>query len=525
MNSNSAASNNKRLSSILSRTRQVVELQLQLTQSNFVLDIASIQRQILAATRQVLCAQSSAVYLLDQSSDDWVSQWSLDVSETYSFQVVPLETIEFFKEPTNGVMQAPSMLCAPLVLNNSIRGIIQATSKKSDFCDDDVELMLLISRVAAAALGSFLQTQMLKTLHADTQASRWELANSRNTMRALFENLPAAIYIVDRQYRLVAINRNRADQLALASENPVGQNCYHALFQRSSPCPQCRITETFQNGSSTQRNERRRLGSENPSDWEISVFPIFDEEHQTIQAILVEQDVSEKRRLESILTQSEKLAAVGQLAAGVAHEINNPLTAIIANAQIIQRELPPDHDLQESVDLISRAGARAAQVIRNLLDFARREDFNPDLIDINVSVQRSIDLIQHELIARNIRLKFIPDPCLPAILASENQIQSVWLNLLLNAMDSTDKEQAEILLQTRCLENGVEVSVLDNGKGIPAERLSTIFEPFYTTKAPGRGTGLGLSLSQRIVKQHGGVIQVESQPGVGSRFSVILPIT
>jgi len=226
---------------MLNRTRQVVELQLQLAQSNFVLDFAAIQRQILSATRQILHCQGSALYLLDQSSDDWVSQWSLDASDVYNFQVVPLETIEFFKEATNQTKQTPGMLCASLVINNSNRGIIQATNKKGGFCDDDVELMLLISRVAAAALGSFLQIQTLKNFHADTQASRWELANSRNTMRALFENLPAAIYIVDRQYSLVAINRNRADLLPPASKTPVGQNCYHALFQRSTPCPQCRI--------------------------------------------------------------------------------------------------------------------------------------------------------------------------------------------------------------------------------------------------------------------------------------------
>ncbi len=213
------------------------------------------------------------------------------------------------------------------------------------------------------------------------------------------------------------------------------------------------------------------------------------------------------------------------MAAGVAHEINNPLTAIIANAQIIQRELPADHDLQESVDLITRAGARAAQVIRNLLDFSRREEFNLDLIDINATLKRSLELVQHELTAHHIRLAFDADPGLPVILASEDNLQSVWLNLLLNAIDSSDKEPGEIHLSTQCIENGIQVSLADNGKGIPAEKLSRIFEPFYTTKAPGRGTGLGLSLCQRIVKQHGGTIQVESQTGIGSRFTITLPLT
>lgn len=236
-----------------------------------------------------------------------------------------------------------------------------------------------------------------------------------------------------------------------------------------------------------------------------------------------QQDITEKKHLENILAQSEKLAAVGQLAAGVAHEINNPLTAIIANAQILHRELPANHDLQESVDLIARAGARAAQVVRNLLDFARKEDYHLGLTDLNETVEKALELVKHELVAHGARLEYAPDINLPPILASQDHLQSVWLNLLLNAIDSLDKSPGEIKVTTQRMGGEIYVSVGDNGKGIPPERLTRIFEPFYTTKAPGRGTGLGLSVSHRIVKQHGGNIRVESQVGLGSQFTVILP--
>jgi len=175
------------------------------------------------------------------------------------------------------------------------------------------------------------------------------------------------------------------------------------------------------------------------------------------------------------------------------------------------------------VDLISRAGARAAQVVRNLLDFARKEDFHLGLTDVNETVGRALELIRHEIMSRSIRLKFKSDPSLPSILASEDQLQSVWLNLLLNAIDALDKEPASVSVQTRKVGSEILISVTDNGKGIPPERLTRIFEPFYTTKAPGRGTGLGLSVSHRIVKQHGGTIRVESKLGSGSEFTVILP--
>jgi PAS domain S-box-containing protein len=377
---------------------------------------------------------------------------------------------------------------------------------------------------AAGALASLRQIQRLKVMNADLEAGRWELLGSRNTLRSLFDNLPAALYIIDPEYRLLAVNRARVFRTGLEPRRLVGQICYRALFNRSEPCPDCRVMETLRSNKSTQRSERRYMGDDT-FEWEISSHPVLDENERVVQAILVEQDNTERRRLEAILTQSEKLAAIGQLAAGVAHEISNPLTAIIANAQILRRELPNNSDLQVSVDLISRAGARAAQVVRNLLDFARKEEYALSLTDLNETIDLAIELVRHEIMARGVRLEFTPDPDLPPLLASPDHLQSVWLNLLLNAIDSLDKSPGEIKIITRTQTGEVQALVSDNGKGIPADRLTRIFEPFYTTKAIGRGTGLGLSVSHRVIKQHGGRISVESQMGVGSIFTVSFPIT
>jgi len=352
---------------------------------------------------------------------------------------------------------------------------------------------------------------------------------TRHTLSALFDYLPAGLYVIDQEYCLLAVNNSRAQRAAQPVEALVGNICYRALFNRAEACPECRVRTTFQAGQATQRNERWRSSAdkaaEETTDWDISTYPILDDLGRVVQAIIFEQDITEKRRLEAILTQSEKLAAVGQLAAGVAHEINNPLTAIIANAQILHRELPQESDMQESVDLIARAGARAAQVVRNLLDFARKEEYRLGLTDVNETLERALELVQHDLVARGVHLDFAPDPNLPPLLASADHLQSVWLNLLLNAIDSLDKSPGQIRIASRKQGDEIHVQVMDNGKGVPPDRLTRIFEPFYTTKAPGRGTGLGLSVSHRIVKQHGGRIQVESQVGVGSAFTVMIPIS
>ena len=157
------------------------------------------------------------------------------------------------------------------------------------------------------------------------------------------------------------------------------------------------------------------------------------------------------------------------------------------------------------------------------MDFARKEEYRLGLTDVNETIERAVELVQHEVLAHGIIMEMDLDPNLPPILASADMLQSVWLNLLMNAIDSLDKAPETIRVASQRTGAEMKISVADNGVGIPADHLTHIFEPFYTTKAPGRGTGLGLSVSHRIILQHGGQFQVESQVGRGSIFSVILP--
>ena len=423
-------------------------------------------------------------------------------------------------------LQVRSILCVPLAVQELPFGVLEVFNKRNGAFDAyDQDLLKMIASLTAHALYGARLIQQLKVSNASLETSRWELLRSRNTLRALFDNLPAGLYIVDRQYKLIAINMSWAQHAHKTPKAMVGLQCYETLYDRRDVCPGCRVAETLADGSSTNRPERRWGTGEDPTEWEISTYPIYDETDQVVQAILLEQDVTEKHHLEGIIAQSEKLAAVGQLAAGVAHEINNPLTAIIANAQLLQRQLPPGDDMQESVELIAQAGARATQVVRNLLDFARKEEYHLAATDINETVQRALALVQHELLSRSITLDFEPDPDLSPIYASQDLLQGVWLNLLLNAVDAVLDGSGKIKVTTCQVGGEIRVAIADNGKGIPPERLARIFEPFYTTKAPGRGTGLGLSVCHRIVKQHEGHILVHSEAGKGSEFTVVLPIS
>jgi two-component system, NtrC family, sensor kinase len=368
-----------------------------------------------------------------------------------------------------------------------------------------------------------LPTSMTGT-QKQQEAIYQELLHSRNTLRALFDSLPISIYIVDQSYNLVAINISRATRVGDKPSMLVGHKCYEKLYRRLSPCPGCLISQMFSTGQNTNRLHREWIDHEKFFEWEISSFPIYDEQSFPVQAIIIEQDITEKRNLEAHLIQAEKLAAVGQLAASVAHEINNPLTAIVANAQLLRRDIKPeDKDLMESAKLIEMAGVRASQVVRNLLGIARKEKYEFEPIDLNETLRNALSLVQHELVGRPIHINLSLQEDMPTVIASQDQLQGVWINLFLNAIDAIDKPVGEISISSHF--NGREflITVMDNGKGITQDHMARVFEPFFTTKLPGRGTGLGLSVCMRVIKHHGGTVEVESQPDKWSRFTVRLP--
>lgn len=380
-----------------------------------------------------------------------------------------------------------------------------------------------------AALRPFGRTAAVHSLCSGKTRERptyLDLLRSRNTLRAMFDSLPLSIYIIDKTYTIVAVNYSRSNRQGQSPSQLVRRTCYTVLYGLSEPCEGCRAFETFLTGQNTQRlfREQKNAAETDGSfvEWEINTFPIYDEQAAVSQVIIIEQDVTEKRILEANLIQSEKLAAVGQLAAGIAHEINNPLTAIISNTQILRNDLPAG-DWHDSLDLIETAGTRASQVINNLLGIARKEadDFEPT--DLNQTVHDALSLVKHELTKRPVQVNLDLASDMPQLTASKDQLQSVWVNLILNAIDALDKEECAISITTRYSLRGYEVVIQDNGKGIVPEHIDRVFEPFFTMKTNRRGTGLGLPVCMRAIRQHGGTITVKSQPGKWTRFTVTLP--
>jgi two-component system, NtrC family, sensor kinase len=246
----------------------------------------------------------------------------------------------------------------------------------------------------------------------------------------------------------------------------------------------------------------------------------------------VEEKTNELKRAHEHVVQVEKMASIGKMAAVVAHEINNPLSGILTYAKLLKRwiqKVEGDEqkrtEIRESLDLVESESKRCGDLVKNLLMFSRAAPMNLEWADVNQVVDRCIRLVQHQLDLGNVQLQVETTPGLPMLHCDPAQVEQVLLALVMNAIDAMPRG-GNLLVRTRSLPQSrqIEIQVRDDGVGIPPDLLPRLFEPFLTTKETGKGVGLGLAISKTIVERHGGVIEVESQPGRGTTFYIFLPV-
>jgi two-component system NtrC family sensor kinase len=263
------------------------------------------------------------------------------------------------------------------------------------------------------------------------------------------------------------------------------------------------------------------------------VGPIHKGEFGLLQQTFMDMVAAVGRRRaasEDKIIQSEKQASVGRLAAGVAHEINNPLTGVLTYTHMLLRRKDLNTEMRADLETIAAATERVRKIVKGLLDFSRQTKLDPEPTDINRLVSATVGLLENQALVKGVAVKFAPGENLPMLTLDRSQMQSVLMNLIINALDAT-APGGQIKIFTApglsgdgAIQKGVEITVADTGSGIPPEHLDKLFDPFFTTKAVGQGTGLGLSVSQGIVQRHHGHIRVQSEMGKGTRFFVWLPI-
>jgi PAS domain S-box-containing protein len=254
----------------------------------------------------------------------------------------------------------------------------------------------------------------------------------------------------------------------------------------------------------------------------VSVAPFQVGSGERLGTILILEDVTARVRLEEQLQHSEKMASIGLLAAGVAHEVNTPLAGVSSYTQMLRQQMGGEDPRSELLDKIEKQTFRAAKIINNLLNFSRSASAELESIDVNKVLQDVLSLVEHQLEGSRIRVRKEFEGDLPRVRGNENKIQQVFFNLILNARDAMPRG-GWLTLTTQADGDTVIAEVSDTGHGIKREDIKRIYDPFFTTKGLGRGTGLGLSVSYGIVQEHGGAIFVDSVPGKGTTFQVALP--
>jgi signal transduction histidine kinase len=254
--------------------------------------------------------------------------------------------------------------------------------------------------------------------------------------------------------------------------------------------------------------------------------PLLDAEGKPAGVIISVRDVTIEKRLEQQIIQSERLAAMGQMIGGFAHELNNPLTSILGMAELLQ-EGDASEGAHKQIAILHQQARRAAEIVQNLQYFARPPVPGRSQVDLNELVQRTVQMQAYPLRKSNITVDFLPEPAMPPVEADPNQLMQVFLNLLLNAEQAIreSREKGTIRVRIGRQPDSVWIVFQDDGPGIAPENLAHIFDPFFTTKRPGRGTGLGLSICKTVLREHGGNIEAASAPGGGAAFTITLPLT
>jgi two-component system, NtrC family, sensor kinase len=391
------------------------------------------------------------------------------------------------------------------------------------------ELLTVVADLVAPFLASLA---LSADLAVEVAAQSREIDEQRRFISLIIDSLPVGLYVVDRDYRIKIWNRQRETGApGLRRDEVMGRQVFEVLTRQPAEELRADFDRVFQTGEILQDELDVTLGGEVRS-FRLSKIPMRLEGDEISHVITIGEDVTESRRIQGQIMQSEKLAAIGQLAAGVMHEINNPLATISAcvaaiGGRVGQLAGAEKATVEEYLEIIDKEVDRCTRIVDGLLDFSRPKGKSKGRMVLNALVDETLFLLKHHQRFKRLSLVRELDMSLPATNGNAEQLTQVLMALMLNAVDAMDDRRGKLTVRTGRNANRsdeVFVEIEDNGVGIPRADQSKIFEPFYTTKPPGRGTGLGLSICYGIVEEHRGRIEVDSQPGRGSIFRVFLPV-
>lgn len=380
------------------------------------------------------------------------------------------------------------------------------------------------SRAVWDASGKIVRYQGTLVDVTERREMEQALRRQEEFRRHLLESFPDLILVIDRAQRVSFVSSRIRDLLGYAPEDWLGKK----LEQEPDHSPEMlAMTSDLLAG-------RKSFGScecpvcHRDGSWRnmrASAGPLFDAEGKTSGVIVSLRDITLEKKLEQQIIQSERLAAMGQMIGGFAHELNNPLTSILGMSELLQ-DSQATEATRKQLEILQQQARRAVEIVQNLTYFSRPPAPGKITLDVADLVQRTLHLHAYSLRKSNITVDFLHEPSVPPVQADAHQLMQVFLNLILNSEQAIREVHDRGTLRIRLEKKDKNVSVIfqDDGPGISPEILPHIFDPFYTTKRPGRGTGLGLSICKAILREHNGNVEAASGPGGGAVFTVTLPV-
>ncbi len=348
------------------------------------------------------------------------------------------------------------------------------------------------------------------------------LLKSKELLQSVFDGITDVLMLLDHRQRIQMVNQAFLDRNQVNPDQVVGRPLADLTLRKDCPFTFCAANPALEPGKVTVQQVKTQTGTI----FEVSLYPSFNEAGELRNIVCYAKDITKQKQVEQRIQQTEKLVALGQLAAGVAHEINNPLGVILCYTDILKTDLAEVSDqFCQDLEIIEKHARSCQNIVSDLLNFARSSTTKKDVHDVNEIMAEVVAMVRQQFAKRNITIALQPDPDLPPTLLSPDRMRQVFLNLLMNSGHAIG-QQGTITLHTRLDTDNQQIIVIveDDGPGIDEAIINKIFDPFFTTKPQGAGTGLGLSVSYGIIRDHGGDIRVESEPGGPTRFIIILPI-
>jgi two-component system NtrC family sensor kinase len=422
-----------------------------------------------------------------------------------------------------------TLLRLPLIHEDEALGCFEVIIPQGRYERMAHDVLVVVAQMLAPVLAA---NALSEDLASEVALRTRELEAQRNFAARIIDSMPVGLYVIDRSYRIRAWNRKReAGTQGVSREDALGREVFEVLDRQPRELLKREFDRVFETGE-IQTVDMDSQATGEARHYRITKIPMRTDGEDISHVITIGEDVTAWRQAQQRLAQSEKLAAVGQLAAGVMHEINNPLATILACSEALGLRVAdlPEQERQaqeEYLRIVETEVQRCRRIVDGLLDFSRPKPSAPKApADINAIIEQTLFLLKHHERFKWLTIERQLEGGLPQFQADAERLVQCFMALMLNAMDAMNSRGVLTVRTRRNPQRRDEIlaEFIDTGTGIRQEDLPKIFEPFFTTKPQGRGTGLGLSVAYGIVEEHRGRIEVESQMGVGTNFKVFLPV-